>query len=78
MRVEELTHVVAHGFAVDFEADVAALQSERGDFEFPGVGDNCCGVEEATRAFFGDILGQGVSAREVWRVGIVGRYIHSS
>jgi len=52
VQVEEGAHRLAHGSAVDAHAEPGALQGQRGDFEFPRVGDDeGCG-EETRVAFF--------------------------
>lgn len=65
MGFEEPAHIIAHGFAVDVQAEPRALKGEGGDLELPGVGDDYGGGEEAGGAFFSDVLRPGNSVRTV-------------
>jgi hypothetical protein len=52
VQIEEGAHGFPHGFAVDVHSQPGALQGQRGDFEFPRVGnDEGCG-EGTGVAFF--------------------------
>jgi hypothetical protein len=53
------------------------LECEGGDFEFPGIGDDDGGVEEAVGAFFAEILDKKqIQRTHLKPVALFDSYIH--